>query len=86
MADDGLDMESEEDVLPHKEKNLVRWMVLCDDIKVGRTPTLKQGRTGKSSSEHTSVRIILKKANILCSHTRKASSTNIQLLKQPVLM
>lgn len=84
MADDGLEMESEEDALPHKEKNLVRWMGLCDDIKVGRT--LKQGRTGKSSSEHTSVRIILKKANILCSHTRKASNTNIQLLKQPVLM
>lgn len=67
-------------------KDLVMWMVFYDNIKVGKTSPLKRGKTRKSSSEHTSERIILKRANILCFHARKASSTNIHLLKQPVLM
>lgn len=85
MANDGLEMESEEDVSTHKEKTLLMWMVFSDDIKVGRTSPLKRGKTRKSSSEHTSVRVILKRANILCFLARKASSTNVHLLKQPVL-
>lgn len=46
---------------------------------------LKRGKTGKLSPKHVS-RFILKKAIMLLSHSRKASSTDIQLLKRTVVM